>query len=80
MTTFYKTPYAMTFIQFRWHFLLGIEWLYFSVGPVEPEIWNRKESILKNAKSILKIAHTMADVGAKSANRGSTRAESTVDA
>ncbi len=30
------------------------------------------ESILKNAESILKIRQTIADVGTKSANRGST--------
>ena len=34
---------------------------------------NRKESILKNAKSIPKLIHTIADVGTKSANRGSTK-------
>ncbi len=33
---------------------------------------NWKESILKNAKSIPKLIHKIADVGAKSANRGST--------
>ncbi len=33
---------------------------------------NRKESILKNAKSILKYSHIIADIGDKSANRGST--------
>ncbi len=33
---------------------------------------NRKESMLKNPQSILEIGLTIADVGAKSANRGST--------
>ena len=33
---------------------------------------NRKESILKNAKSMSKMACLIADVGTKSANRGST--------
>ena len=33
---------------------------------------NRKESILKIPQSILKIDRAIADVGAKSANRGST--------
>ena len=33
---------------------------------------NRKESILKNAESISVLSQTIADVGAKSANRGST--------
>ena len=42
-----------------------LEWLYFFVSQVELEIWNRKESILKNVKLILKIAHTIDDVGAK---------------
>ena len=34
---------------------------------------NRKESILKNATSIPKFIHTIADVGTKSSNRGSTK-------
>ena len=33
---------------------------------------NRKESILKKAESILKYTYLIADIGAKSANRGST--------
>ncbi len=49
------------------------------MGPVEPEIWNRKESILKNAKSIPKIANITADIGAKSANRGSTMTDTQMD-
>ncbi len=53
-------------------FALHFEWLYFPVGPIEPEIWNRKESILKNVESIPKITNITADIGAKSANRGST--------
>ena len=52
---------------------MGFKWSYFSVGPVEPKIWDGKESIPKNAKSILKMDYSIADVGDKSANRGSTK-------
>ena len=42
-------------------------------GPSRTEVMvktkNRKESILKNAKSISKIANSIADSGDKSANR-----------
>ncbi len=39
---------------------------YVLLGPVEPEISNRKKSILKNAKSIPKIAGITADISAES--------------
>ncbi len=59
------------------HFPLGFEWLYIPVGPVEPKVWNRKESITKNAKSILKMPiHSPMSALLKLANRGNTRSES----
>ncbi len=58
---------------------MGFEWLYFHVGPTEPKIWpkekNRKESILTNAKSMLKFADKIADIGDKSANRRNTNCD-----
>ena len=39
------------------------------------KVKNRKESILKRAQSIIKISNIIADSGAKSANRRSTRSD-----
>ena len=51
---------------------MGFDRSYISVSLVEPKIWDGKESIPKNVKSILKLDFTTADIGDKSANRGST--------
>ncbi len=51
---------------------MGFDRSYIPVGLVEPKIWGGKESIPKNAKSILEMGYTTADIGDKSANRGST--------
>ncbi len=51
---------------------MGFDRSYISMGLVEPKIWGGKESIPKNAKSILKMDYTTTDIGDKSANRGST--------
>ena len=53
-----------SFIQFRRDFAVHFEWVYFPVGPAESELWNWKESILKNVKSIPKIASIIAEIGA----------------
>ncbi len=39
------------------------------VGLVEPKIWDGRESIPKNVKSILKMDYTGTDIGDKSADR-----------
>ena len=57
-------------IRFRRDFALHFECLHLQVGPVVPEIWNRKESILKNANSIPKFGDITDDISAKSANCG----------
>ena len=34
----------MVSVDFGRYFPVEFEWLYFSVGPVEPEIWSKKKS------------------------------------